>query len=84
MFPMVDLLCPNGFYLKMMGAKKWPYRHLSFTEHKSILKVLTISLGVYGGLTVILRFFVPLLVRLWWNRETLIRTEPNTRKFLVT
>jgi len=55
-----------------------------FLEYKNILEIFTTLLGVHGGLTVVLRFFVPFVVRWWQRRKTLIRTEPNTRKSFIT
>ncbi|CAF2635891.1 unnamed protein product [Rotaria sp. Silwood2] len=46
-----------------------------FTEKKSALHVLTILLGLYGGLTTALRLCVPLVIR-WWRKRNL-QTNPN-------
>jgi hypothetical protein len=48
-----------------------------FTEYNSILQILTTLLGVYGGLTVVLRICIPRIIRWWRNRKRVVGTDPN-------
>jgi hypothetical protein len=53
------------------------------TQRNSFLQVLTTLLGLYGGLTIVLRFCVPRAVRWWRNRKLLFRTDRQPRKFFT-
>jgi hypothetical protein len=44
----------------------------TYQQHDNLLYVLTTLLGLYGGLTTVLRFFLPVLID-WWRRRS-IRT----------
>ena len=47
------------------------------TKYSSILQILTTLLGVYGGLTIVLRMCVPHVVRWWRNRNIIFHADPN-------
>ena len=46
-------------------------------QYNSFLQILTTLLGVYGGLTVVLRMCVPRVVRWWRNRRLVVPTDFN-------
>jgi hypothetical protein len=53
----------------------------SITEYWSVLSIITTILGLYGGLTVTLRFIVPYLIKILSRVRRPIVTAENTRKY---
>lgn len=47
------------------------------TKYNSVIQVLTTLLGVYGGLSVVLRFSIPFIVRFWRNRRIPRQRQPD-------